>query len=94
MSEFHAGKKCVVIQSEAGNVGKVVTLVDYLGYLEDKFYDRWWSIEESLHAVYGDGSYAGKINFAYEAQLMPLKSGLQEIEMIEVVTSNISALDI
>lgn len=68
MSNFHAGQRCMIVQSEAGNLGRVVTLVRFVGLPDSEYkYDRYWEIEEFINLNIG-----GLNNYAYEGQLMPL----------------------
>ncbi len=68
MSKFHAGQKCMVVQSEADNLGRIVTLVRFVGMPDNEYkYDRYWEIKEFINLNIG-----GLHNFAYEGQLMPL----------------------
>ena len=67
MSKFHAGQRCMVVQSEAGNIGRIVTLVKYVGEIDEYKHTDWWRIKESLNLMFG-----GTTNHAYEGQLMPL----------------------
>ena len=83
MSKFRAGQKCIVVQSEAGNLGKIVTLVRYVGDIEPYAYSRWWQIKESLKMSCG----YPPTNHAYEAQLMPLESKSNIIMAIESVVN-------
>ncbi len=68
MSKFYAGQRCMVIQSEAGNLGRIVTLVRFVGMPDNEYkYDRYWEIKEFINLNIG-----GLDNYAYEGQLMPL----------------------
>lgn len=67
MAKFHSGQRCMIVQSEGGNLGRIVTLVHYIGSLEGFKYDRYWSIQETIGSLLGV-----PINVAYEDQLMPL----------------------
>jgi hypothetical protein len=83
MRKFHAGQKCIIVQSHAGNVGKIVTLVNYLGKLNGYLKQDWWEVEETLNVVNLFNGHTRRENVAYEEQLMPLKSNLEEIEILE-----------
>ena len=68
MSKFHAGQRCMIVQSEAGNLGRIVTLVRFVGLPDDEYkYDNYWEIKEFINLNIG-----GLHNYAYEGQLMPL----------------------
>ena len=67
MSKFYAGQRCMIVQSEGGNLGRIVTLVSYVGLLSGFKYDRYWNIKETIGSLLGV-----PIQVAYEGQLMPL----------------------
>ena len=67
MSKFHAGQRCMIVQSEGGNIGKIVTLVNYVGLVDGFKYGRYWCIKETVGSLLGI-----LVNIVYEDQLMPL----------------------
>lgn len=67
MSKFHAGQRCMIVQSEAGNLGRIVTLVRFVGNHPDFQYERHWEIAEMVNSI-----FAIPVNIVCEFQLMPL----------------------
>ncbi len=67
MAKFHSGQRCMIVQTEAGNLGRIVTLVSYIGSVDGFKYHDWWSIQESINSMLGY-----PISIVSQAQLMPL----------------------
>lgn len=73
------GDLAVLVRSDAGNEGKIVTCVKYVGFVPTWRYNDLWEIDRGLLDNFGEIS-----KYASDSCLKPLRGGEGEDEMIRI----------
>lgn len=82
------GDMAIVVRSDAGNEGKVLTCVRYVGEgkLVNKTFVAYdpgrhiWEVDQSMYVIGVDGKHQGVSNYAFDSQLRPLRGDLTDNE--------------
>lgn len=76
-----AGDLCIITQSQAGNTGKMVTCVKFVGPHPKMDGGDYWEIDRHLPVINLFGEFRGTQNFARDSCLMPI--GNKDNELVD-----------
>lgn len=87
MRNCKKGDMAIVIRSSAGNEGKIVTCLEYIGALpsEEGFPfvigEDWWRVDQDLTFIRSKtNQFSGEYPFARDSQLMPISPSGEQID--------------